>query len=254
MNALARYLFGLAAVAFGICTLVYHSFPNWVVIKSLGDATYQASVTDLVGVIGVLGGVAILWLRTARIGALAIGGLYLVIALVGIRLIVAQPTTYNGYGNFFEQGSFVCGAAILYGLLAPDSSGRQATFARIGYYGFGICVLSFGLEQLFYLTDTAGFVPKWIPLGQMFWAIATTVAFGAAALALLTRFKAVLASQLNTAMLIGFGLLVWAPALIADAHSFVNWSETIETFGIAASSWIVTVYLARSQTSTSPSK
>jgi hypothetical protein len=115
--------------------------------------------------------------------------------------------------------------------------------ARFGYYSFGICVLSFALEQLFYLSETASLVPKWIPPGQMFWAIATTVAFGFAAIALLTGLLAGLAARLNTAMLVGFGLLVWLPALFADAHSFSNWTESLETFGIAGSAWIVAEYL-----------
>jgi uncharacterized membrane protein YphA (DoxX/SURF4 family) len=117
-------------------------------------------------------------------------------------------------------------------------------WARIGYYSFGICVLSFALEQLFYLSETAGLVPKWIPPGQMFWAIATTVAFALAAVALLTGFMALLASRLTTAMILGFGLLVWLPALFADPHNSVNWSESTETLAIAASAWIVADYLA----------
>ena len=60
-----------------------------------------------------------------------------------------------------------------------------------------------------------------------------------AAVALLTGFMARLASRLTTAMIVGFGLLVWLPALFADSHSFLNWSESVETLGIAATAWIV---------------
>jgi len=44
-------------------------------------------------------------------------------------------------------------------------------------------------------------------------------------------------------MVVGFGLLVWLPALFADPHSFLNWSEGTETLGIAASAWIVADFL-----------
>jgi hypothetical protein len=77
----------------------------------------------------------------------------------------------------------------------------------------------------------------------MFWARATTAAFSLAAIALLTGFMARLASRLTTAMIVGFGLLVWLPALFADPHSFMNWSESAETLGIAASAWIVADFL-----------
>jgi hypothetical protein len=46
-------------------------------------------------------------------------------------------------------------------------------------------------------------------------------------------------------MLLGFGLLVWLPAIFADPHSFSNWSETLETFAIAGSAWIVADFLYR---------
>src|SRR5260370_21006129 len=109
----------------------------------------------------------------------------------------------------------------------------------MGYYSFGICVVSFTLEQLFYLSATASLVPKWIPPGQMFWAMATTAAFALAAIALLTGFMARLASRLTTAMIVGFGLLVWLPALFANPHSFLNWAEGSVPLAIPASAWLV---------------
>jgi hypothetical protein len=50
----------------------------------------------------------------------------------------------------------------------------------------------------------------------MFWAITTTVALALAAIALLSGRSALLASRLLTAMMVGFGLLVWLPAPFAD--------------------------------------
>jgi hypothetical protein len=110
---------------------------------------------------------------------------------------------------------------------------------RIGRILLGICVVSFALEQAFYLGPTAGFVPKWIPPSQMFWAIATTVLFALAALALLANQKALLAARLLTAMIVGFGLLVWLPLLVSRPHDQANWSETAENFAIAGATWIL---------------
>jgi hypothetical protein len=174
-----------------------------------------------------------------------VGPIYLGFALLGVPLIVEHPLVYNGFGNFFEQLSYVTSAVILYACFGSTAPAPPSKVARIGYYAFAICVVSFALEQLFYLPETASFVPKWLPPGQMFWAIATTVAFGLAAIALLTGFMALLASRLNTAMLLGFGLLVWLPALVADPHSSQNWAEGTETLAIAASAWIVTDFISR---------
>jgi hypothetical protein len=103
----------------------------------------------------------------------------------------------------------------------------------------GICAASFTLEQAFYLHATASLVPKWLPPSPMFWAVTTTVLFALAAVALLANRLALLAARLLTMMLVIFGLLVWAPLLFSDPRSHVNWSETVETFAIAGTAWIL---------------
>jgi len=243
--SLGRYVYGLAAIGSGICALVWHDFNNWQQIKALGDVPHREILTYIMATIEILGGVAVQWPRTARAGAVALGAIYFTFALLAVPPIIEHPLVYNGFGNFFEQFSFVSGALILYACFGPIAPARTARLALIGYYSFGICVLSFALEQLFYLSATASLVPKWIPPGQMFWAIATTAAFALAAIALLTGFIALLASRLTTAMLVGFGLLVWLPALFADPHSFLNWTEGVETFGIAGTAWIVADFLSQ---------
>ena len=240
--SLGRYLYGSAAIASGVCALAFHDFSSWQQIKSLGS--HREVLTYIVASIEILGGVAVLWPRAARAGALALGAIFCAFALLGVPFIVRHPLVYNGYGNFFEQFSLFSGALILYACSGPASA-RSARLARIGYYSFGICVLSFALEQLFYLSATASLVPKWIPPGQMFWAITTTAAFALAAGALLSGFMAGLASRLTAAMIVGFGLLVWLPALFADPRSFESWSEATETLAIAASAWIVADFLGR---------
>jgi uncharacterized membrane protein YphA (DoxX/SURF4 family) len=238
-HPLGRYAFGLAAIGSGICALVWHD------LSALGGISHRQTLAYFVGAIEVLGGVAVLCPRTARAGAVVLGAIYVVFAGLAVPAIIAHPLIYNGFGNFFEQLSFVSGTLILYACSGPIAPARASRLAQLGYYSFGVCVISFALEQLFYLSETAGFVPKWIPPGQRFWAIATTAAFALAAIALLTGFVARLAAQLTTAMILGFGLLVWMPAILADRHSFVNWAEGTETLGIAATTWLVLDFLSR---------
>jgi hypothetical protein len=174
---------------------------------------------------------------------------YLAFALLYVPYIFDAPLTFNFWGNFFEQFSLVCGALIVYASFNRGKSERAARLARAGYLFFGICVVSFALEQLFYLAATANLVPRWIPPGQMFWAITTTIAFALAAIALLSRRLALLASRLLTAMLIGFGLLVWLSALLADPHKLSNWTEGSETLAVAGAAWIVAEFLGRNRAS-----
>ena len=117
--------------------------------------------------------------------------------------------------------------------------------ARIGYFSFGVCGVSFALEQLAYLSATASLVPKWIPPGQMFWAVTTTIAFALAAIAIFFGRAALLASRLLTVMLIAFGLLVWLPIVISHPHTLFNWTESAETLAIAGVALIVTDFLTQ---------
>jgi hypothetical protein len=225
---LGRHVFGVAALAFGVITVAWHEYNGW---HLPGYIVYPAAAGE------IFGGAAIQFRRAAKTGAVVLGAAYLGFALACVPGIIAAPRIYNGWGDFFEQVSLLTGAAIVYARLS--SAGSPETLDRIGRILLGICVASFALEQAFYLHATAGFVPKWLPPSQMFWAIATTVAFALAAVALLTNRMALLATRLLTAMVVLFGLLVWVPLLLSDPHNHTNWSETAETFAIAGAAWIL---------------
>ena len=246
-NDLGRHVFGIAVILFGIITFVWHDFNGWQQIQPLGNVPHREILAGIVAAIEILGGLAIQWPKTVRGGAIALGGVFLIFALLWVPRIVSQPLVYDGWGNFFEQFSQVAGALIVYAAFARSDSERSAKLARLGYISFGICVVSFTLEQLFNLSATASFVPKWIPPGQMFWAATTTIALGLAAIALLSGRFALLASRLLTAMVIGFGLLVWLPVAFAEPHKLFSWAGNAENLSIAGAAWIVADYLGRNR-------
>jgi hypothetical protein len=225
---LGRHVFGLAAFAFGLITMAWHDYNGWHQPRYLVYAAAAALI---------FGGAAIQFPRIAKMGAAVLGVVYLVFALQCVPRVVAAPQIYNSWGNFFEQFSLVAGAVIIYARLSPAWSGK--TLNHIGRILLGLCTASFTLEQAFYLHPTASLVPKWLPPSQMFWAVTTTVFFALAAVALLTNRMALLATRLLTMMLVLFGLLVWVPLLLSDPRNHSNWSETVETFAIAGTAWII---------------
>jgi hypothetical protein len=234
---LGRHVFGVAALAFGLITLVWHDYKDWVQLRSMLNAADGPVFVYAAAAAQIFGGAAMQFRRTAKTGAVVLGTVYLVLALSFVPRIVATPQVYDRWGNFFEQFSLVTGTAIVYARL--PSAWAPETFHRIGRILFGICVASFTLEQAFYLDATAHLVPKWIPPSQMFWAVTTTIGFALAALALLTNRLALLATRLLTVMIAAFGLLVWVPLLLSNPHSHTNWSEAAETFAIAGAAWIL---------------
>jgi len=233
---LGRHVFGVASLAFGLITLVWHDYNDWHPPLYIVYAAAAALI---------FGGAAIQFHRTAKTGAAVLGAVYIVFALRCVPGIVHAPWTYINWGNFFAQFSLVTGAAIAYARLS--STWSRETLNRIGRILLGLCTISFTLEQAFYLHPTADLVPKWLPPSPTFWAAATTVLFALAAVALLTNRMALLAARLLTLMLMLFGLLVWVPLLLSDPRSHSNWSETVETFAIAGSSWILADLLGEYQ-------
>jgi hypothetical protein len=223
-----RHVYGVAAVAFGLITLAWHDYNGWHHPRHL---VYAAAVALIIG------GAAIQFRWTGKIGAAVLAAVFLVFALQCVPGIIAAPRVYNSWGNFFEQFSLFAGAVIVYARLSSAWSPEMRN--RIGSILVGICAASFTLEQAFYLPPTTTLVPKWLPPSQNFWAIATTVFFALAAVALLTNRMALLAARLLTLMLVTFGVFVWLPLLVSDPHSHTNWSETAETFAIAGTAWIL---------------
>jgi len=227
-SKLGRHVFGVAAVAAGLVGLVWHDH-NPVFV-------YAAAAAQIPG------GAALQFGRSAKVGAVVLGAVYAVFALMLVPPIVAKPRVFDPWGDFFEQFTLVIGAAIVYARFS--SLWKLETLKRAGRILLGVCVISFAIYQAVHLDFTASLVPKWLPPNQMFWAVATTVAFALAAVALLANTMALLATRLLTLMLAIFGLLVWVPLLVSNPHSHTNWSETVLTFAIAGAAWILADLLA----------
>ena len=92
---LGRHVLGLAAILFGIVTLVWHDFNNWQQIQALGNVPHREILAYIAAAIELLGGLAIQWTRTARTGAVALGTIFFVFALLWVPHIVAEPRAYD---------------------------------------------------------------------------------------------------------------------------------------------------------------
>jgi uncharacterized membrane protein YphA (DoxX/SURF4 family) len=248
---LGRYVYGLAAVFSGVLTFAWRDFNAWRQIVPLDKVPHAQIFLYVAAAIELFGGLAIQWAATRRIGAVSLGCIYFIFTLLSVPDIVASPLTYGGYVNFFEQFSLVSGALVVLGASSPNQHEGARRLARIGYVFFGVCVISFAVAQVAYLSITVQLVPKWIPPGQMFWAIATTIAFGLAAVALLSGYSALLAARLLTTMLIAFGVLVWLPIVVSHPHHLFNWTENAENLAIAGAAWIIADFLAQNRSEAS---
>jgi len=242
-SRIGHHVFGLAAIIFGVIGLVWQDFNTWQQIKAL-NIVHPQTLAIIVGVFEILGGIAIQWKKTMKLGAVVLLIIYISFALLWVPTIIQAPAVYDGWGNFFEQFSLISGALIAYATTVPDPKTNHR-LGRLGCIFLGICAISFTLEQIFYFSGTSGFVPTWMPLGQRFWAFVTTIAFALAAIAILTGRATLLAFRLLTIMIICFQVFIWFPILFSDPSKMFNWAGNAENLGILGATWIAADFLSK---------
>lgn len=233
---MGRHLFGIAAVILGSVSLILHA---QLILKPFPGDAVVLFVTS-VALIG--GGVAMQLRKAAPAGATILGAVYALSALSLVPDIFAKPAVYASWGNVFYQLALVAGAIVVNASAAPWAANSKS-ICNAAIILFGLCNISFAVEQVEFLARTISLVPKWIPPNGMFWAIVTTIAFALAGVSMLTGYKSLLAARLLTLMLAIFGIVIWIPMLIADPRSHSNWSEGVETFAIAGTAWIIADFL-----------
>jgi hypothetical protein len=235
---MGRHLFGAAALALGVASLALH-----LQLVSSWTLPGRALFLDVTAAAQIAGGIAIQFPRSARLGAILLMAVYAVFACTFVPEIFAQPGVYASWGDVFYALGLVVGAVVAYALASPSAPAAKSA-ANGALVLFGLCNISYAIEQLEFFARTVSLVPKWIPFGGSFWTIATTIAFALAGVSLLVRYKALLAARLLAIMLLIFGVTIWIPMLIAQPGHAGNWSEGLETFALAGAAWIVADYLA----------
>jgi uncharacterized membrane protein YphA (DoxX/SURF4 family) len=239
---LGKCVFGGAAIALGIIGLAFGDFAtNWQRVEP--TVPHRLLLAHLAAICEIAGGAAILWRRTARIGAALLTVLYAIFVLLWVQKIVPAPLVYDSWGNFFEESSLLLASLIVFASASPAGSawaGKDRLIGRI----YGICPISYALDHFFYLKGVASFVPAWIPPGQMFWAVATAVCFLLAAAAILSGVQAALVARLLTAEILGFELLIWGPKMFGAPHDHFIWSGNGINVAMMGAAWVVADSLA----------
>lgn len=248
------YILGLGTAAAGILDFIWGEFePAHQPIQAWGDHIPGQRVFAYITASWlVAAGMAFLWRRTARGGAVAVGAVYFMFAVFWLpRLYTAplvlgfRPDVYFGVsGAMCSQVIVVAAAAIVYATMKSNSSsiGRTAMIAR---WVFGICSIIIGLAHLTAPHALAYMVPKWIPPGQSFWVILTGICFVLAGLAILSGITDVLAARLLALMLLVFSAIALVPLIVAFPHRHTAWGANAYNLAAVGSAWILAESLAK---------
>lgn len=247
------YVYGIASIAAGVLDLVWGEFEAaHQPIQAWGDHIPGVTIFAYIAAVWLIaGGAAILWRPTARVGAAALAIIYCAFTVFPLpRLVTAphvfghRPAVYIGvFVGIGQQLILLVGAAILYASVSRQRtlSPRAALIAR---WTFGLCTVDFGLAHFIAVPIVAPMIPKWMPLGGVFWTVITGIAFVLAGLAIVSEVLDVLAARLLGLMLLVFSLLVLTPSIFASPHNHVAWGANAYNLTAAGAAWIVAEWLA----------
>jgi len=234
---LGIYVYAAGALFLGVLGLTSGDFATtW---QHVGpNVSLRLPLAYLTAIIEFVAGLALLWPRTARAGALTLTLVYSVFTLLWVPKALVNLGNYDPIGNLFEEFSLVTAGLVLSSTLSPPGSSlasRRSFFVLL----FGICPISFGIVHIIDMPGLLDAIPGWLPPTRMFWAYVTTLGFFGAAVAILSGILAPLASRLLTAEIVIFELLFWVPNLSAGPRNHFNWAGNAISIAIAGAAWVV---------------
>ncbi|HEY6805389.1 MAG TPA: DoxX family membrane protein [Pyrinomonadaceae bacterium] len=245
------YLYALATIAAGVLDLIWGEFEAaHQPIGALGDhIPGQTIFAYITAVWMIAAGVAILWRRTTRWGALAAAAIYLVFALFWLPRFITVPriigfslTLFFGLlAGMFTQLIVVAGGLLIY-------SPKVRPLAR---WIFGLGALLFGFAHLSGVQDVSRMMPAWTPLGGSFWVVLTGVAFLLAGLSILSGILDRIAAHLLALMLLLFEISLIS-LVIGSPHNHIPWGSNAYSLAAAGAVMIFAGLLSGSSRQVTP--
>jgi hypothetical protein len=230
------WFYGLGTALTGILNIAWGAFDaSHQPIQSLGkNLPGQHILAYVAGVWLVAAGLAILWRRSARIGAAASAIAYLIFAALWL---LRYPAGIHAFGwriavllgvsfGLAQQLMLIAPAAIVYASTASPDFRMQKRAAIAARWMLGLPPVLFGLFHLAALRVFASIVPQWMRFGY-FWAALTGIAFILAGCAICSGIMDVLAARLLALMLLLFDALVEIPPIFIRLHDQGTWGAAV---------------------------
>ena len=247
------WFYGLGTALTGILDIAWGAFDaSHQPIKSLGkNLPGQHVLAYVVGVWLVAAGLAILWRRSARIGAAASAIAYLIFAALwfpryyaGIHAYGWRIAVFVGISfGLAQQLMLVAPAAIVYAFPGSPDSLLQKRAAIAARWMLGLPPVIFGLFHLTSIRVFASIVPHWMSFGY-FWAGLTGVAFLLAGCAICLGIMDVPAARLLALMLLLFEGFVEIPPIFIRPHNQATWGAAVYNVAAIGACWIFAEFLA----------
>jgi uncharacterized membrane protein len=242
--------FALSMLGLGLIALLCGDFAApWQPIPT--EMPWREVLAYVSGVLLLLGGLGLLVRRVVTASARALT-IYLLIFWVLPQAVRVAPdaTSVGKWLGLCETLAVLCGARILYGLLARQGdrfsarSTHDTLGIRVARVVFGASCVMFGVAHFLYADFTASMVPAWLP--ERLWLAYLTGAIHAlAGLGIASALLARLCATIEALMMTAFVVLVHAPSIWAVPA--LDWAPDLRAqctalcwaSALAASAWLV---------------
>lgn len=240
------WIYGLATVVTGILDIAWGGFEaSHQPIKAFGQhVPGQQILAYIAGAWLVAAGVAILWRRTARAGAVGSALIYLIFAMFWLPRFYVVPHKLGFHigilifivGGLAQQLLLAAPGIMVYAETASDPLGQQRQIAAARWM-LGLPPIFFGLGHLINVPAIVRFVPHWVPFAS-FWTVLTGIAFVLAGSAIASGIRDVLAARLLMLMLFLFEVMVEIPPVFVQPHNQVAWGGAVYNLTAIGACWI----------------
>lgn len=246
------WFYGLGTALTGILDIAWGNFdPSHQPIQSLGkNVPGQHILAYFAGFWLVAAGLAVLWRRSARIGAAACALIYLIFAALWLPRYSAGVHVYGWrigvlLGVTFglaQQVFLVAPTAIVFASTAAPDSPLQKRAGIAARWMLGLPPVFFGLLHLAAIHIFASIVPHWMRF-ESFWAALTGIAFILAGGAICSGIMDVLALRLLALMLLLFEGLVEIPPVFIRLHNQATWGAAVYNLAAIGACWTFAEFL-----------
>jgi len=247
------WFYGLATALTGILDIVWGEFEaSHQPIKALGqNVPGQHILAYIAGIWLLAAGLAILWQRTAKIGAAASAMIYCIFALLWLPRFYTVPHTLGFRIDILifvlfgvaQQLLLAAPAIIIYVTNTSPDPVREERASASARWALGLSPIVFGLGHLMNVHTMARFVPHWVPFAN-FWAVLTGLAFLLAGVAIVTGVRDLLATRLLVLMLLLFDGMVEIPPVFMHPHSQGAWGGAVYNLTAIGGYWIFAEFVA----------
>jgi hypothetical protein len=247
------WFYGLGTVLTGIVNIVWGSFDaSHQPIQALSrNFPGEHILAYVAGAWLVAAGLAILWRRSARIGAAASAIAYLIFAALwlaryyagihalGWRIDVLLGVTFG----LAQQLMLIAPVAFVYASTASSNSLLQKRAVIAARWMLGLPPVIFGIFHVIGIRVFASIVPHWMSFGY-FWAALTGIAFFLAGCAICSGIMDILAARLLALMLLLFEGFVEIPPISSRLHNQPTWGAAVYNLTAIGACCIFAEFLA----------